>query len=183
MLQGNQIRLRAVALDQVLPRFEWFTDAEFTKLYLGKAQHAVQYRLMEAEVLYAMNSTALSGHFELAIQTVLDERYVGNVFLRNINWVSRSAEFSMFLGCRELWGKGLGQEASRLMLDHAFAELGLHRVWLTAFSFNPRALACFERVGFRREGIFRDAVYCDGAFHDTVVMGMLEQEYAPGRRP
>ena len=69
--------------------------------------------------------------------------------------------------------RGLGSEAVSLTLAHAFAA-GLHRVELEVYAFNPRAIAVYERAGFAREGVRRDALRWDGADHDAIPMAALE---------
>jgi RimJ/RimL family protein N-acetyltransferase len=63
------------------------------------------------------------------------------------------------------------------MLGFAFRELNLHRVQLDVFAFNPRAIRCYEKAGFRHEGTLRDAFFRDGVFHDVHRMAVLETEF------
>jgi RimJ/RimL family protein N-acetyltransferase len=58
--------------------------------------------------------------------------------------------------------------------------LNLHRVWLHVYEFNPRAVRVYEKVGFRHEGRLRQAIFHDGRYWDTLVMGLLHAEWRPG---
>lgn len=76
-------------------------------------------------------------------------------------------------------GRGLGTEATRLVVDHVFDRIDdppVHRLELEVFDFNPRARRAYERVGFRREGVLRDALRWDGEFHDVIVMSLLRSD-------
>lgn len=73
--------------------------------------------------------------------------------------------------------RGLGREATRLVLDHAFNVLGLHRVELRVLAFNTVAIASYQRAGFVVEGRERDSCRLEGAWHDDVVMAILAHEY------
>ena len=115
----------------------------------------------------------------LAITLGPDGQYVGNVNLTGIHPVNRSAEFSILIGEKTVWGKGVGLEATRLMLAHAFGDRNLHRVYLGVLAGNERALRLYERVGFRAEGTQREAVFKNGAYHDLVTMAMLRHEHRP----
>jgi len=64
-----------------------------------------------------------------------------------------------------------------MILRYAFDELNLHRVFLQVFSFNQRAINLYEKIGFKQEGQFRQALYRGGKWHDIVVMGILSTEY------
>ena len=74
--------------------------------------------------------------------------------------------------------RGLGSEAVRLVVAHAFATTDLHRIGLEVFAFNPRAQHVYERAGFVVEGRLRDAFRFDGERIDAVVMSLLRPEWA-----
>ena len=88
-----------------------------------------------------------------------------------------SVLFHITLGEHDAWGRGLGTEATELMLEHAFERLGLHRVGLSVFSYNERAIRAYEKAGFVIEGRLRDAVLRDGRYFDEIQMGALAREW------
>ncbi|MFE6738492.1 GNAT family N-acetyltransferase [Streptomyces tubercidicus] len=77
--------------------------------------------------------------------------------------------------------RGIGSEATRLLLDYAFERVRLHRVQLEVFDYNPRARRAYEKCGFEVEGRMREALYWDGARHDVLVMAALRPGRARGR--
>jgi diamine N-acetyltransferase len=74
-------------------------------------------------------------------------------------------------------GKGLGKEMLRLIICKAFDEYSAHRLWLDVFEHNLRAQRAYSSVGFRREGVLREAVYRDGGYHSLILMSILDREY------
>lgn len=102
---------------------------------------------------------------------------VGAVGLRGINWRSRHAEYWIYLGDRLARGKGLAEEASRLLLRFAFGTLGLHRVFLQVNVTNHSAISLYRRLGFVEEGVMRAAVFADGRFVDRLLLSMLSHEF------
>jgi RimJ/RimL family protein N-acetyltransferase len=78
---------------------------------------------------------------------------------------------------RRFWSRGFGTEALRLLLRYAFDDLALHRVDLRVIAYNVRAMRCYEKCGFVREGVERECALVDGVWHDDVMMGILEDEY------
>ena len=58
--------------------------------------------------------------------------------------------------------------------------IGLHRVDSCVNTYNVRAIRCYEKAGFRREGTLRDALFRDGAYHDVFRMGVLHSEFSRG---
>ena len=67
------------------------------------------------------------------------------------------------------------------MVDHAFTSLGLHRVSLSVFAFNERAIRSYVRVGFVSEGRAREAIRRDGRWLDELHMSVLEPEWRAAR--
>jgi RimJ/RimL family protein N-acetyltransferase len=95
-----------------------------------------------------------------------------------VDWKNRSAVLGIVLGEKKHWGNGFGTDAVRLILGFAFRELNLHRVELDVYDYNVRAIRCYEKAGFRREGTLRDALFRDGAYHDVFRMAVLHSEFS-----
>ena len=106
----------------------------------------------------------------------LDGRLVGNVELR-IAPRARRAELGIAIQDKGQWSRGYGSDAVRLVLRYAFAELGLNRVELTTDEQNARAIRCYEKCGFVREGLLRQHRLIDGQFGNTLVMAVLKQDW------
>jgi RimJ/RimL family protein N-acetyltransferase len=64
-----------------------------------------------------------------------------------------------------------------LVLRFAFHEINLHRLQLTVFAYNERAIASYERLGFVREGVFREFINHDGRRYDMILYGLLRHEW------
>jgi RimJ/RimL family protein N-acetyltransferase len=107
---------------------------------------------------------------------------VGCTTFSSLDADNGSVLFHITIGERDAWGRGLGTETAELMLAHAFDGLGLHRVGLSVFSFNPRAIRAYEKAGFRFEGRIRDAIRRDGRYWDEIQMGVLSDEWRERRR-
>jgi len=174
VIYGERVKLRAIEREDV-PRFvRWFNDPEVK-------QFLTMYRpLSRAEEERWVESLASRREdIVLAIEVRAGDQWVhiGNVGLHRIDWKNRTATLGIVIGEREYWGKGYGTEAVRTMLRYAFEELGLNRVELETYSFNPRAIRCYEKAGFKREGVRRQALYRNGKFHDVILMGILRDEF------
>jgi RimJ/RimL family protein N-acetyltransferase len=79
-------------------------------------------------------------------------------------------------------GKGYGTEALAWVANWAFQIAGLHRLTIETFGYNEGACRLYERVGFVPEGRKRKAVWFNGAWHDFVTFGMLEDEWRDRER-
>ena len=170
-LVGEKLYLRPLDLDDLDRCHGWINDP-VVAAQIGR--HRPMSRAMESEWL-SKQYRSLSD-MSLAVVLKDGDRHIGNVGLHSIDGDNRSGEFGILIGEDAMRGKGYGTEAGRLILAYAFDELGLHRVMLRAFSFNDRALHVYAKLGFREEGRLRDAYHRHGAFHDTILMSVLESE-------
>lgn len=112
-----------------------------------------------------------------AIYVEASQEPVGVVYLTGIDQVNRSAELGIMIGNKKYQGQGIGTSATRKMLEHAFLNLNLRRVFLTVLSDNVAALKLYQKVGFAQEGILREAAYKNGLYKDLFLMSILRDEF------
>jgi RimJ/RimL family protein N-acetyltransferase len=84
---------------------------------------------------------------------------------------------TIIIGERDAWGMGYGKEVGHLLLSYAFEYLGFHRVSIGVVGFNKNALRFWKSLGFRKEGLERDAHFYDNRYSDGIMMSVLEDEY------
>lgn len=101
---------------------------------------------------------------------------VGKVILFQFNEQNRRAELGYILDRRH-WGKGYMSEAMAAVLVHAFETLGLHRLEADTDPDNAPSLALLEKFGFQREGLFRHRWLVHGRWHDSVMLGLLAEDF------
>lgn len=118
---------------------------------------------------------------DLAVVDKASGQCVGEVVLNDWNDGNQSCSFRTILGPRGR-DRGLGTEATSMIVGYGFEKLGLHRIALEVYAFNPRARHVYETVGFVAEGILRDALRWDGEWIDATVMSILAPEWNPARR-
>lgn len=111
------------------------------------------------------------------IQELATEQVIGFVDLSAFQSVHRNAWVGIGLGEPSYWGRGYGTDAMRTLLRYAFSELGLHRVTLTVFEYNERAIRSYQKVGFMAEGRYREFIHRDGRRWDMIFMGILREEW------
>ncbi len=115
--------------------------------------------------------------FQWAVTLRREGILIGNCGIRKSAADAAEAE----IGCElapEHWGRGYPMEAGRLLLRIGFRDLGLHRMFAHCAADNADAVCLAERLGLRQEGRLRENVRFDGRWRDTLVYGILEQEWA-----
>jgi RimJ/RimL family protein N-acetyltransferase len=98
---------------------------------------------------------------------------IGSCQLTNINDIHRSAELQIRIGRSDYQNKGVGSEAVRLLIEHGFDKLKLHRIMLYVFSTNLRAIHVYKKNGFQQEGLLREAAFIEGCWLDVLVFGLI----------
>jgi RimJ/RimL family protein N-acetyltransferase len=172
-LVGERIELRRHARENYRLYGEWYGDPEIWRLTSWAASplrpSAVE-RLFEDRELSSTDDS-------FAIHLKSEERPIGVVSFMNISEANDSAELSVIVGYPEDRHHGYGAEAIDTILRYGFEELRLNRVGLSVFEFNEDAISTYEKLGFREEGRLRQALKRDGAFHDAILMSVLESEW------
>jgi RimJ/RimL family protein N-acetyltransferase len=106
-----------------------------------------------------------------------DQGWIGTIRLHRISKEQRTAELGIMIGDRHQWGKGFGTDACTLLLSYVFGKMNLNRVGIGVVSLNARAIALWERLGFKEEGRHREAFWVDGLPRDVIRMGLLQREW------
>ena len=178
LFQGELVRF--IAPDPQLAaglHTRWMRDSEFVRLL--DADPARLFSVDKNKEWYEKNLVEEQKNDELflLIRTLEEDRTIGLIGLDGIRWTHGDAWVGIGLGEREYWGKGYGTDAMRILLRYAFEELNLHRLSLSVFEYNPRAIRSYEKVGFVIEGSARQFLNRDGQRYDMIFMGILREEW------
>lgn len=174
--EGKLIRLRAREPEDEPLLYQWFNDPEVTEFL------SIRYPLSHAQERAFIESMSEISYSKASfgVETVADGRLIGGVGLERTSPEDRSAVLGIALGDKTYWDSGYGTDTMRTICRFGFEMMNLHRIELDVFEPNKRAIAVYERVGFRVEGRRREARFQFGSYVDIVVMGLLEGELKPG---
>ncbi len=173
MLEGRLVKLRARESTDLDRAFVWINDREVIR------HLTVRYPMSRADERRWLEGQATNGFangVHLAIETK-EGAHIGNTDLFSVRPEDRKAELGIMIGEKEYWSKGYGTDAIVSLLRFAFDEMNLQRVWLTVDESNARAIACYRKCGFEEEVRLRRDRFVDGQYWDTVVMGILREEF------
>jgi RimJ/RimL family protein N-acetyltransferase len=172
-LTGELVVLRPFRDGDTDAMWASFADSESSRL---TGTHTVFTE--DAVRAYYANRNDQTDRLDLAVEDRATGKCVGEAVLNDWNPDNRSCGFRILL-TEAGRGRGLGTEATRLITYYGLDELGIHRVELEVYAFNPRARRVYEKVGYVAEGVLRDALLWDGEWVDAVVMSMLETDPRP----
>lgn len=151
--------LRKLEDKDALNMLEWMHDSnincnfrfDFSKMTLDDVRNFIQNSFDEKNQHFA----------------IVDEHneYMGTISLKNINKVDNNAEYAIVTRT-VAHGKGLALEATKEILNYAFNELKLHKVYLNVLEENGRANRFYEKCGFKYEGMSKEILYINGKYHN-----------------
>jgi RimJ/RimL family protein N-acetyltransferase len=175
VIYGDNIRLRAIERTDLERYVEWFNDPEVT-------QHLMRHlplSLAAEEQWFENMQKQEEESRPLAIEAKDGDQWVhiGGAGIHDIDWQARRGELGISIGDKRYWNKGFGTDSVRALLRHGFECLNLHRIFLRVFEDNERAIAVYERLGFKEEGRLREHSYRGGSYLDTIIMGILRSEW------
>jgi len=178
-IEGNLVVLRRHVAENVAAFRRWYGDPEVARL--ARYQDTP---MRDDEVNRFFQVRALGPEsLTMAIHERATDRLIGTCAFSQLDGENGSAMYHITIGEKDTWGRGYGTEATQLMLDHAFGTLGLHRIALSVFEFNERAIRAYTTCGFLTEGRAREAVWRDGRWWDELSMSVLAPEWRARRRP
>lgn len=115
---------------------------------------------------------------QFTICETVDDTPVGRIYVTSINNYTHSLDITrIYIGDLTKRGKGYGRQAMELILDWAFNHMKAHRVTLNHFPGNKKAANLYLSLGFKYEGIARDAAFKDGKYYNLEGLSILEAEY------
>ena len=171
MLAGPLVVLRPLRSADRARSVRWRNDPDIRDNILGYRFPITEE--MEADWVEAVLKDQSRTRVVLAIEDKSDGALVGFVYLNNIDWFARNAEFGILIGERSRHGKGLAREALSLIANYAFESLNLHKLYLRVVAFNNQALRLYRAFGFVDEGVQRQQAYLRGRYYDVVLMGLI----------
>lgn len=174
LIDRARVRLRPVEENDVDDILRWVNDKDI----IGNlATFAGKPLTRDDELAWVRKVRTSTDERVFTVLEAQSGRYLGQVGLHQIFWRSRVGRAAAIISSRDDMGKGYGSAAIASLLDIAFGELELHKVWLMVFEKNTRSRRTWGRLGFLEEGLLRDEYFHEGAWHHMVRMGLLEQEW------
>ena len=171
IISGENITLRGIEESDTDNVLRWRNSSEVVKYF------NYQRPITKTDHVNWMETKVRTGEVcQFIISDALLEKDVGSVYLKDIDNVNHKAEYGVFIGESEAMGRGLGTAVAKLIVRFAFDELKLHRLYLQVHADNARAVRCYEKAGFVKEGVLKDAVFVNGDYCDLVIMGIVKEE-------
>lgn len=128
------------------------------------------------------NAAVDSSRMDLLICLQETNEPIGDLAMMDIDHQNQHAVVRISIFDPTYLGNGYGTEALSLLLEYGFDMLNLNRIGLDVFAFNERAIKAYKKLGFQQEGRIREALFYNGEYHDSIIMGVLRNEFVRDRQ-
>ncbi len=171
-LVGEKVYLSPVSTDDWQTYDKWNNDDELTYFYYGGRKDVSP---------AATDSSGLEKHANSKpIFSIIEkeaDKLIGECMFNFEDMDNRHAKIGIAIGEKEYWSMGYGSDALRVLLYFGFEIKGFNSICLNVFEYNTRALTCYEKVGFKRQGFWRDCSKRGGKSYGCIYLDMLASEY------
>lgn len=170
---GQKVILRPLMEEDFTSEYlRWLNDPEINR-YSQRRSFPLSWEAMKSYKEYFSKNPQKG--FILAIIEKNKKIHIGNIAVVNIQLVNRCAEIAILIGNKDYWGKDYGVECMYLLTKHLFNYLNLNKVF--AGSFNPAFVRCVEKLGWTKEGEFKERIWSNGQYHNQIWMSILKSEF------
>ncbi|MFL2755986.1 MAG: GNAT family N-acetyltransferase [Dehalococcoidia bacterium] len=174
-LKGDRLDLIPFKEEFITEKYlDWLSDIEVTK-YLDVSNYD---QTIDTITNY-INRFNNSENYIFAIVIKEINNHIGNITLQNINWVHKFATEGIMIGDKKYWKDGYGTEARSLLIEFAFNDLKLNRIVSSAFVDNLAGIKSNAKLGYKKEGIFRNHMILEGQYSDVIQQGILKEDFMP----
>ncbi|MCK4674243.1 GNAT family N-acetyltransferase [candidate division WOR-3 bacterium] len=165
--------LRPVEINDAPLIQKWHNDPELRKLGSGSGLPVTKEK-EEKDIKSAYSS---KDEAYLMVIKKKNNKAIGFIRINCLLSTSKNVWLRMIIGDKKAWGKGYAQNALGCFLRWLFYELNIHRITLETYATNIRAIKFFEKMGFKKEGVLREAHFNDERYHDIISYGLLKKEF------
>ncbi len=172
MLESERIYLRLMEERDIPYKVKWINDPEVRRTL------NFDYPISEVGTKQWLNKVALDNSRKDFIVCLKKEDIpIGYGGFLNIDIKNSKAESYMGIGNKDYWGKGYAKEIRRVLLEYAFEDLGLNKVYSYVWSENIKMINLNKSVGFEIEGLLRSDIFSHGQYRDRYIMSILKEDY------
>ncbi|MBQ0140961.1 MAG: GNAT family N-acetyltransferase [Kurthia sp.] len=173
MIKGEVVGLRAIEEVDLNLLLNWRNNPE-NRIFFREFRELNYTNQKEWFDKYVMqdNQTQM-----FAIVDLKSNELIGACGLCYIDWVNRSADFSIYVGKDNLYIDDVYSiEAAKMMEKYGFEELNLHRLWAEIYSIDEKKKRFFEALEFKKEGIFKETHWTEGKWVDSIFYAKLNMK-------
>lgn len=172
MFIGKKVYLKLVEYEDIPNRVKWINDPVIQSTLM----YDIPTSLAKTTEWYRKSVIDLTRR-EFSIFTVKENLNIGFCGLINIDIRSKKAEYHFVIGETSYWNQGYGTETCKLLMEYAFNELGLNKLYAFVLLQNLGSYKVLEKLGWKKEGLLRQEIWGHGILRDVYYFGILKEDY------
>ncbi len=172
-IKGEKVSLLPINMENVPLYVKWENDPK-VRLY---GRNAVPLTVEEFKKYFQPTGGRIAKEYHLEIWHNQDKKPIGSAGIFRISWFDGRAYLGLSIGESNYWGQDIGTEVTQLMVEYAFNELNLHKIYAIIAVLNEASWHCAEKNGFQREGLLKEDTFIDGKYVDYYLYSLLKDEW------
>jgi len=171
-IKGKTVSLRPLIIDDLKSDYKyWLNDPDVVK-HNSHGKFPFSENMLKD---YILRSTNDDSKIILAIIDLKSLKHIGNISLQSINWIDRNCEIAFLLGDKDFWSNGIMYESGKLLINHAFEHLNLHRIYCATSSNNIGMQKLAIKLDMKQEGLRKESIYNEGKYFDIIEFGLINK--------
>jgi aminopeptidase-like protein/methionyl-tRNA formyltransferase/RimJ/RimL family protein N-acetyltransferase len=172
-VHGERIYLRSLTLQDASEDYcAWLNDSE-VNVYLETRESTIEGLKEYIQKQIDNPNSIFVGVFDKENNT-----HIGNIKLEPIEWHKKRATFGILIGNKDYWGKGIGTEATQLIVNYAFDKLDLVELELGVIEQNKKAIRVYEKIGFKTVNVEKDSIKHGDTLYNHLIM-TIKKKFKP----
>ncbi len=173
MIKSIDIGLRAIEKDDLVKLMDWRNKPELRKFF----RETDEINIAKQERWFAMINAKDSIYKMFAIIKLDSNELIGACGFCYIDWVNRSAEFSIYIGYDGIYiDDKYAIQAGKLMQEYGFNVINLHRLWAEIYSIDEQKKSFFNTLGFTLDGVCRETYWYNNNWHNSLYYSLLSTD-------
>ena len=175
MIKGQMVGLRAVEKEDLPCLRDWRNLSDFRKNF----REVRELSLADQEAWFENLQQTKHINYMFTIVDLKSNKPIGAAGLLYINWTIRAADFSFYIGDKEMYigNNEETKEAAQLLIDYGFKDLNLHKIWMELYEFDSQKINFFiKQFDFKQDGLLRDNCFHNKKYWDSYIISLLEDD-------
>jgi RimJ/RimL family protein N-acetyltransferase len=170
MLSGQFVYLRAIERNDLNLLLSWRNKPEFRRFFR-------EYRELNTDQQLSWYESKVLSDPTTRMFAIVDQEnddIIGACGLCYIDWINRSADFSIYIGAQNLYiDDQYAPDVGRILIRYGFRELNLHRLWAEIYEFDQKKIDLFELLGFHLDGKHLQTHWTEGRWCNSLFFGLI----------